>query len=332
MLFMAITSTGSAEMIAVSSLLTYDVYRRYFKPEATGKQILFISRITVIVWAVVMFLLNIILDQIGQATEGTVSLGWVYNFMGIMIGSAVLPIAFLLLWEKCSAVGACSGAILGNVCALIVWLSHAASICEMDGLATEDSCTGSPVKCGISAKTLGTLGPQLSGNLVAILSSGLICAIVSFIKPQNYDFSKMNGGIKLVEDSLVLGENSAESSPEFLRHARQWIVKFGVGGTILILILWPIAVLPWRVFSKSCYMMWSSIVVMWGLLAAVYIIGMPLFENLEIILAVLRWKPIQRKELEGASKADPTEVDPTGADPIKAKTGADPIKAQIEIE
>lgn len=40
MLFMAVTSTGSAELIAVSSLIAYDVYRAYINPDATGEQIL----------------------------------------------------------------------------------------------------------------------------------------------------------------------------------------------------------------------------------------------------------------------------------------------------
>jgi Na+/proline symporter len=48
MLFMAIVSTGSAESIAVSSLVAYDMYREYINPEATGKQILFVSRVVVI--------------------------------------------------------------------------------------------------------------------------------------------------------------------------------------------------------------------------------------------------------------------------------------------
>ena len=39
MLFMAVTSTGSAEQIAVSSLFAYDVYREYFNREATGKDV-----------------------------------------------------------------------------------------------------------------------------------------------------------------------------------------------------------------------------------------------------------------------------------------------------
>lgn len=36
MLFMAVTSAGSAELVAVSSLVTYDIYRTYINPKATG--------------------------------------------------------------------------------------------------------------------------------------------------------------------------------------------------------------------------------------------------------------------------------------------------------
>ena len=34
MIFMAVTSSGASEMLAVSSLFTFDVYRRYLKPKA----------------------------------------------------------------------------------------------------------------------------------------------------------------------------------------------------------------------------------------------------------------------------------------------------------
>jgi Na+/proline symporter len=39
MLFMAVTSTGSAEQIAVSSLFAYDVYRAYINKKATGSDV-----------------------------------------------------------------------------------------------------------------------------------------------------------------------------------------------------------------------------------------------------------------------------------------------------
>lgn len=76
MLFMAVTSSGSAELIAVSSLFTYDVYRTYINPEATAKQIITFSRICVVVFGLLMGILAVLLNVAG------VSLGWVYLAMG----------------------------------------------------------------------------------------------------------------------------------------------------------------------------------------------------------------------------------------------------------
>ena len=79
MLFMAIVSTGSAESIAVSSLIAYDVYREYFNPDATGKQILWVSRIVIVCFGIFMGLFAIALNAMG------LNLGWVYLFMGIIV-------------------------------------------------------------------------------------------------------------------------------------------------------------------------------------------------------------------------------------------------------
>ena len=96
MLFMAIVSTGSAESIAVSSLIAYDIYREYFNPEATGKQILLISRIVIVCFGVFMGLFSIALNAMG------LNLGWVYLFMGVVIGSAVIPLWNMMTWDKAS--------------------------------------------------------------------------------------------------------------------------------------------------------------------------------------------------------------------------------------
>ena len=42
--------------------------------------------------------------------------------MGVLIGSAVVPIASCLLWSKCTAKAAITGAISGQIVAIIVWL------------------------------------------------------------------------------------------------------------------------------------------------------------------------------------------------------------------
>ena len=93
MLFMAITSTGSAEGIAVSSLITYDIYKTYINPKCTGKQLLRVSQAVVIVFGLLMGGLGVALNCIG------LNLSWLYLFMGNVIGSAVVPLWNLLMWK-----------------------------------------------------------------------------------------------------------------------------------------------------------------------------------------------------------------------------------------
>merc|ERR1719276_343895 len=112
MLFMAIVSTGSAESIAVSSLVSYDIYREYFNPEATGKQILFVSRVVIVGFGIFMGLFSIALNAMG------LNLGWVYLFMGVVIGSAVIPLWNMMTWSKASGKGAIIAAWTGLVLAL----------------------------------------------------------------------------------------------------------------------------------------------------------------------------------------------------------------------
>jgi hypothetical protein len=50
--------------------------------------------------------------------------------------------------------------------------------------------------------TINSLGgdfPMLAGNVVAIGFSGLVCVVVSLIKPQNYDWALMKE-IPMIED------------------------------------------------------------------------------------------------------------------------------------
>lgn len=56
------TASGSAEQIAVSSLISYDVYRTYINKKATGKQIIFMSRCVVIAYGILSGLLAIVLQ------------------------------------------------------------------------------------------------------------------------------------------------------------------------------------------------------------------------------------------------------------------------------
>lgn len=262
MLFMAIVSTGSAEAIAVSSLVSYDIYREYINPEATGKDILKVSQGVIVVFCIMMGFLSWILNEIG------LSLGWVYLFMGIVIGSAVIPLWNMMMWDKASPTGAVVAAWVGQMCAIIVWIITAAAE------------TGE-----VSVATLGGNYPMLAGNLVAILLSGFIHICWSLASPQNYDWQSMKD-IKLIEDDQS-GLGEALYDPAVLKEAYNWIFKWGIGLTILIVVIWPALSVPEGVFTKSYFAFWVFISVIWGFVAATTIIVLPIYESWDAIQNVI---------------------------------------------
>ena len=56
--------------------------------------------------------------------EDTVPRSYVYLLMGVLIGSAVVPIACCLSWSKCTATAAISGAWAGLAASVTCWLVY----------------------------------------------------------------------------------------------------------------------------------------------------------------------------------------------------------------
>jgi len=290
MLFMAIVSTGSAESIAVSSLIAYDVYRQYFNPEATGDQILKVSRCVIVIFGLFMGAFSILLNELG------LNLGWVYLFMGVVIGSAVCPLWNMMTWKKASGTGAVIAAWSGLFLALIGWLVAAK---VQSGSVTVD--------------TLGTNEVMLSGNLIAIFSSGIIHYVYSqFIDPHDYDFSELDTHITLVEQDLR-GLTDEEKDPKALRRAERWITRRGYVLTLVLILIWPLLSVPAGVFSKSYFAFWVLVAIAWGFGAAIAITVIPLTESSEDINTVLSGiynKLTGRKPVQAQ---DPNAVEETTA-------------------
>ena len=289
MLFMAITSTGSAEQIAVSSLIAYDIYKKYINPKATGEQILKVSRIAILGFGIFMGVLSIILFELG------LSLGFVYLMMGIFIGSAVMPVAFVLTWKDASANGAIAGAVVGQICGLITWI--VCSLFERDANGKHGT---------VDLDTLGGNYPMLAGNVMAIGMSGIVCTVMSKMNPQNFDLTTLKDGIALIDDKLPdLGDE--EKDEERLVAALKWITKWGVGFSVIMVIVWPCLSLPagcgdgdCGVFSEGYFTMWVIIALAWGLIATVVIIVLPLYESREVLGNVIKGLLTGAKHEEGA--------------------------------
>jgi len=261
MLFMAVTSAGSAELIAVSSLITYDVYRTYKNPAATGKQLLKVSRTVIVIFGLGMGVLAGILLGMG------LSLGFVYLAMGILIGSAVIPIALTITWSKTTRAGAVAGALIGVMLSLLTWTSVAAS--EANGV--------------VDIASLGGAFPMLYGNVVAILSSGFICIVVSLAQNKKYDWKLLNTQMNIVEGAMTEEAKAAiaqaEQDEETLKKAYKFSLKGGGILTIICVVIWPLPLyFSGYVFDLGFYSMWVGIAIVWVSIAAFCIICIPIWE------------------------------------------------------
>lgn len=54
LVFMAVTSASSAELIAVSTIFTYDIYRTYLNPLASGKRLIYMAHSSVVGFGLIM--------------------------------------------------------------------------------------------------------------------------------------------------------------------------------------------------------------------------------------------------------------------------------------
>ena len=289
-LFMAVTASAASEQIAISSIISYDIYKRYINPDATGKQIVVIARAGILFWACISGVLSIILHELN------IGLGWVYLAMGNFIGSAVFPVAFALTWRNCSAVGAMAGTWLGLGFSMLGWCLCAKRLGE------------------VNVKTLGDDFSMLTGNLIALFFSPIITVVISLIWPQNFDWNVLREKTEqmLIEDdidekdrvshSVLLGLRdddlvhheaaaaggaasaqlpvapTAEETQEELGKVLMFSYWFGGGLSIVLIILWPLLALPQETFSKSYWGWWVAIAFIWGHCAAAITIVYPLYQ------------------------------------------------------
>ena len=108
----AIMSTISSQLLVTSSTLTEDIYRTFFKKNASDKELVFFGRFTILIVSVVAILLSLnktstILDLVGHAWAG--------------FGSAFGPLIILsLTWKRMTKWGALAGMITGTAI-VIIW-------------------------------------------------------------------------------------------------------------------------------------------------------------------------------------------------------------------
>jgi hypothetical protein len=269
LVFLAVTSASSAELIAVSSILTYDVYRSYINPAATGPEIIRTQHYCTIGFGIFMGVLASVLNVCG------ITLGYLYLLMGIIIASAVIPIALTLCWSKQNATAVVVAPAVGFVCGLTTWLVVAKSLYGE-----------------VTVASTGMNMPMLSGNLVSLLLPFFITVPWSLMYPQNYDFETTRK-ISVLEDEkddCELEYNlEEEEDPEALNKALKFAYSCAWVLTFILIFLWPLPMLGEKyVFTWQFFTLWVSVGFIWALIASAVCIFYPIIEAKDGIMIICK--------------------------------------------
>ncbi|PIB03184.1 putative urea active transporter 1 [Cercospora beticola] len=273
LIFMAVTSAMSAELIAVSSIWTYDIYKTYINPNASGRRLIYMSHTSCAVYALCMAAFSTGLHYAG------ISMGYLYLLMGVIISGAVLPSTLTLLWSRQSWTAATFAPPLALCCSVTGWLVQA------------------KVQYGeLSVTTTGSNYPMLVGNVVSLLAPAIFVPILSLVfRTPAYDWVSM-AQIRKGDDSdlaaaaqvdleMIPGEQSKRQEEEAAEQSKllraskiaRWLT---VAMTLSFLILWPMPMYGSSyIFSKKFFTGWVVVGILW-LFCSSFCVGLyPLWEG-----------------------------------------------------
>lgn len=282
MLFTAVTCAGSAELVAFSSLFTFDVYRTYFKPSASGRQLMRISKHSVLMFGFGIGVLSLSLFHIG------LNLQYIYLSMGILIGSAVGPISLSLIWKKTNKISASISALCGLLLGVFVWLFSAFSI-----------------HGDISVASTSHDIPLLLGNLTSFASGFVLVILGSLIKPDNFNFNITKQRIVVSEERIrsLIKEDNDES---LLKKRTVFGYKYGIFFTLILVVIWPLPLFfSGYIFSYEFFLFWILLSIVWTICAACFLIVKPIIESkLEISIILSNMLFIIRSKFQVRNYCD----------------------------
>lgn len=291
--FLAVTSSMSSELIAVSTIFTYDFYRGYIDPNASGKKLMFVSHASLCVFAYVMAGFAIGLYYAG------ISMGYLYELMGIIIGGAVLPSTMTLFSKRQNWAAATFTPPIATGLAIMAWLVTTKTKfgeINVDNTFEDDS--------------------MLTGNVVALCSPLIIIPILTLVfKPQNFDWNLLklisrvdeteelleaesplqvdleklsDGGMYPVKSQITITahEIALLKAEEFAEESQRLNKAFKKGACVCVflalslIILWPMPMYgSGYIFSRQFFTGWIVVLFIWTFITCFIVIIGPVWEG-----------------------------------------------------
>ncbi|KAL6450924.1 DUR3 Urea active transporter [Candida maltosa Xu316] len=284
-IYLAVTSTLSAQMVSVSSILSFDIYKKYVNPQARNKSMINVAHIGCIVFSFGIAGFCVMLHYVG------INMTWYTYFYPMLICPGVIPLLFTITWNRQTFLASVLSPIIGLAAGLAVWLS-----------------TAHHYYGAINITTLGGQLPALFGSLTALLLPGITSVIISFIKPEKFDWEVLQNLNLIIKDDE---DTSSTDVPEVAKEKQEDIdvnvndkveqssasidleqppkqpdqlspkeldfwIKVATGSAIFVLlvtwVIWPMSVYRNWIFSESYFKGYVTVSLIW-VYATLIVIG-----------------------------------------------------------
>ncbi|KAI5951488.1 hypothetical protein KGF54_004562 [Candida jiufengensis] len=188
-IYLAVTSTVSAQMVSVSTILSFDIYKKYINPKAQNKSMIRVSHIGCVIFTLGAAGFSIMLHYVG------VNMTWYGYFYPLIICTGVIPLILSITWSGQTVYAAFISPILGIIFGFTVWTTTAYKFYG-----------------AVNITTLGGQLPALYGALTSLFLPGVASIIISLVFPKKFDWAVLQKAHLLIKPDSKSTSSSSSSS------------------------------------------------------------------------------------------------------------------------
>ncbi|KAF2770458.1 SSS family solute:Na+ symporter [Teratosphaeria nubilosa] len=318
LIFMAITSTVSSSMIAVSSIISLDFFRTYINPRASDRKTLQVSHLGVVFHGCFMAGFALMLNYAGATNNFSTF------FRPVISCPGIIPLMLTILWSRQTWLAAFLAPVLGLVSGFAVWLPLA----WYYGGA-------------INITTVQLQLPGLYAAMTAFFSPLIYSVVISLLWPSKFDFreflridlieddstpsstmpssdavGQMNKGLDEKKSAYASAINDTEPpyptnrghpkhhqaglpldqvehpfDAETIKHIKRWgkiAATYLVVNVLVTIVLWPLPLYRSWIFTRDFFGGWVTVALMWQWLALFLVVVYPVYDGRHAIAKAAR--------------------------------------------
>ncbi|CZR59359.1 related to urea transporter [Phialocephala subalpina] len=258
--FMSITSTVSAQLIAVSSISSFDIYRTIFAPAfATALH------------------------------YGGIDLNWMGYFLATVICPGMFPMAFTILWRKQSKAAVIISPLLGLASGITIWISTAYAYSGSINVLTLEG----QLPCSWGALT-STFSSAIYSIVITYIKrqdfDWRVFLLLNSVHEDKVLTASELAGISNTDNDAVRNisdlDNVVHPFPQSeinrLKRAGTIASVFSVVVGLLTWVVWPLPLYRDYVFTKPFFMGWTVISEIWLFSCLLVAVVYPLIDGRDI--------------------------------------------------